>query len=362
MASTFLIPGAQPGTRTVRELIGDVRGGASSTRPVSADLRSDDVDHLAEMMRPWPRTFVQIDRGRLHAELSFTWLGPVSLLWERTDAGLAVAGAPLAGTRSFSVATAAQRPPWFCSRPVPSRAIAVTQPRQEWHGRWTAGLAFVNTVVDVDALAACAERMQMLDPSVHLHETAVLSAPGLAARLVDLHRRALRDRSALVAPNPRRMLATEVLVRIIEGVAQAADVSDRLPPSPVRSRALTRALAYARETAPDLLTVPDLCDAARVSARTLEYAFRERFGVTPVRFLKLHRLNAAHGALRRASRDDTVSGVALRFGFGDFGHFARDYRDLFDQLPSETLRGGRPPRLVDSPLGRLAAACGADLS
>jgi AraC family ethanolamine operon transcriptional activator len=99
-----------------------------------------------------------------------------------------------------------------------------------------------------------------------------------------------------------------------------------------------------------------------VSARTLEYAFRERFGVTPVRFLKLHRLNAAHNALRRASRDDTVSAVAIRCGFSDFGHFARDYRELFAQLPSETLRGVPLPDRSGSPLARAAVACGAENS
>jgi AraC family ethanolamine operon transcriptional activator len=341
---------AEQETRAVRELIGGgASGGPSRTRPVSADLVSDDVDQLAELMQPWPRRFVQIDRGRFHARLSFTWLGPVSLLSKRTEPGLAAAGAALAGTRSLSVVTAAPRPPLFCARPVLHGEIAVAHPQQEWHGRWPAGLAFVHTVVDVDALAACAERMRMPDPSMHLHEIAVLSSPGLAAQLVHLHQRALRDRAALVAPNARRMLATEFLVRIVEGIARAADVSYRLPASPVRGRALARALAYVTDAALECPTVPDLCEAARVSARTLEYAFRERFGVTPVRFLRLHRLNAAHTALRRASRGDTVSTVALRCGFGDFGHFARDYRDLYGELPSETLRGGRLLRRTGSP-------------
>jgi AraC family ethanolamine operon transcriptional activator len=347
---------------SVRELIGSgAQTGSSSTRPVSADLVSEDVEHLAELLRPWPRSFVQIDRGSLHAELSFTWLGPVSLFRERIDTGLAVNGTPLAGTRSFTVVTGAEPPPVFCGRPIVGGEIAVTQPRQEWHSRWPGRLAFVNTVVDVDALAECAERMRMPDPSRDLREIAALSAPRLAAQLVRLHQRALRDRSALVAPNLRHMLATEVLVRIVEGVAREDDVSSHLPPSATRGWALARALACLRDGTPECPTVPDLCDAARVSARTLEYAFRERFGVTPVRFLKLRRLNAAHVALRRASPDDSVSSIAVRCGFGDFGHFARDYHALFGQLPSETLRGGQPagsgPRLV-----HVAAASSADFS
>ncbi|HEY8429410.1 MAG TPA: helix-turn-helix domain-containing protein [Sandaracinaceae bacterium] len=359
MARSLL--GVERATRTVSELIGgDARGGAPSARPVSADMTSDDPDHLAELMRPWPRIFVQTERGAFHAELSFTWLGPVSLLWERAGPGLAAAGAPLAGTRSLAVVTAGQAFPTFCGRPVLRGDVAVTHPEQEWHGRWPQGLAFVNTVVDVDALAACAERIRMPDPSLHLREISVLAAPVLAAQLVQLHARALRDRAELVAPGARRMLATEIQVRIIEGIARAADASYHLPPSPVRGRAVARALAFMQEAPPEGPTVPDLCDAARVSARTLEYAFREFFGVTPVRFLKLRRLNAARTALLHAANGETVSGVALRFGFGDFGHFAQDYRALFGEAPSETLRGDRALARARSGETRVSAACGAD--
>lgn len=358
------VSGARRVTKTVGELMGgDAARDAPSTRLVSADLLSDDPEQLAELMRPWPRTFVQTERGGFHAELSFTWLGPVSLLWERAGPGLAAAGAPLGGTRSFSVTTAGQAAPTFCGRPVSRDDIAVTHPEHEWHARWPRNLAFVNTVVDVEALAACAAKIRMPDPSVHLREISVLAAPGLAAQLVHLHERALRDRAGLVAPGARRMLATEIQVRIIEGIARAADVSYRLPPSPVRGRAVARALAYVKGASPEGLTVPDLCDAARVSPRTLEYAFRELFGLTPVRFLKLRRLNAARTALRRGAGGDTVSSVALRFGFGDFGHFAQDYRELFGEAPSKTLRGdGPPPARSRSAEVRVRAARGGEPS
>lgn len=358
---TRSVLGARQATTTVRELMGDdAPVGTSATQPVSGDLLADDPDHLAELMRPWPRIFVQTRRGAFRAELSFTWLGPVSLLWERTGPGLAAAGAPLAGTRSLSVVTAGHAFPTFCGRPVLRGHVAVTHPEQEWHAHWLRDLAFVNTVVDVDALAECAERIRMPDPSLHLREISVLAAPALAAQLVQLHERALRDRAGLVAPGARRMLATEIQVRIIEGIARAADASYHLPPSPVRGRAVARALAFLKEAPPEGPTVPDLCDAARVSARTLEYAFRELFAVTPVRFLKLRRLNAARTALLHAGNGETVSSVALRFGFGDFGHFAQDYRALFGEAPSETLRGDRALARARSGETRVSAACGAD--
>ena len=41
------------------------------------------------------------------------------------------------------------------------------------------------------------------------------------------------------------------------------------------------------------------------------------------------------------ARARSVSEVALRFGFAQFGKFARDYRRLFGERPSETLRRKR---------------------
>jgi len=85
--------------------------------------------------------------------------------------------------------------------------------------------------------------------------------------------------------------------------------------------------------------VADLCDAANVSERTLQKAFRETLGLTPTGFLKRVRLHGARKALREAGRQvTTVTDVATEWGFWHFGEFARDYKQCFGELPSQTLR------------------------
>lgn len=97
------------------------------------------------------------------------------------------------------------------------------------------------------------------------------------------------------------------------------------------------------EQCPDFtLGVEDLADAADVSVRTLRNAFLEYFGVPPLRYLTTRRLHEARWALRKAEPDaTTVTAVATRFGFWQFGRFAADYRRLFGEPPSETLRLAR---------------------
>ena len=96
---------------------------------------------------------------------------------------------------------------------------------------------------------------------------------------------------------------------------------------------------YAMTQSSDRLYVTDLCKVAAVSERTLEYAFKEIMGLTPVTYLtrlRLHRVRQALLAARQGST--TVTTEALNWGFWHFGEFSRAYKECFGELPSETLR------------------------
>jgi len=96
------------------------------------------------------------------------------------------------------------------------------------------------------------------------------------------------------------------------------------------------------------LHVTDLCTAAGVSERTLEYAFKEIMGLTPMNFLMRLRLPRVRQALLAATQaSSTVSAEALKWGFWHFGEFSRAYKQCFGELPSDTLRrapGEKPPQ------------------
>jgi transcriptional regulator GlxA family with amidase domain len=89
-------------------------------------------------------------------------------------------------------------------------------------------------------------------------------------------------------------------------------------------------------------TMADLCEVAQVSERTLEYAFQERYEMTPNTYLRFYRLNGVHKSLRATDpASTTVTKIATDWGFWHFGHFTSNYRKLFGQLPSDTLKKSR---------------------
>jgi len=53
------------------------------------------------------------------------------------------------------------------------------------------------------------------------------------------------------------------------------------------------------------------------------------------------RLSAARKDLEKARRGMTVAAVAMKWGIFRLGHFSGDYRAMFGEKPSETLRRAR---------------------
>ena len=86
------------------------------------------------------------------------------------------------------------------------------------------------------------------------------------------------------------------------------------------------------------IRLSELCRHADVSERTLRSIFKEVFGVGPNRYLHIRRLHLVRVALSMANPDtDSVSQIALRFGFSDSGRMASDYYRLFGEYPRQTL-------------------------
>ena len=86
------------------------------------------------------------------------------------------------------------------------------------------------------------------------------------------------------------------------------------------------------------LYIPELCSEIAVSERTLRVCCEEQLGTSPKRYLLLRRMNLARRALREgAATATTVTEIATRYGFWQFGRFSGEYRSLFGELPSTTL-------------------------
>ena len=86
-------------------------------------------------------------------------------------------------------------------------------------------------------------------------------------------------------------------------------------------------------------TIEELCAQLRTSRRSLQDSFRKVADTTPVDYLRAMRLNLVRHTLHRTlPHDHGIGDIATNAGFSQLSHFAAEYKRLFAELPSQTLR------------------------
>jgi len=118
------------------------------------------------------------------------------------------------------------------------------------------------------------------------------------------------------------------------GVEPAADGAHALPAT------IRRAIAFMEEHLSEPISTADIAEAARLSPRGLQDAFRRMLDRTPTEQLRLLRLEAARSDLLNADPADgaTVAAIARRWGFAHGPRFSAAYRERYGETPRETLR------------------------
>jgi len=102
-----------------------------------------------------------------------------------------------------------------------------------------------------------------------------------------------------------------------------------------------RAEEFMRLHAAGTMALDDIVAVSGVSARTLFKGFHDFRGMGPMAYLKAVRLDHARQDLAAAGNRRSVTNIAHAWGFAHLGHFARDYKARFGELPSTTRRTAR---------------------
>ncbi|WP_205779982.1 AraC family transcriptional regulator [Micromonospora ureilytica] len=119
----------------------------------------------------------------------------------------------------------------------------------------------------------------------------------------------------------------------------AMTLSYQLEASPLPTGPVRRAVSFIETHAGEAITATQIADAARVTPRALQTAFRRHLGTTPMAYLRRTRLDRSHQDLLDAdpTQGDTVAAIAHRWGYVHAGRFAADYRAVYGRSPTVTL-------------------------
>jgi AraC-like DNA-binding protein len=138
-----------------------------------------------------------------------------------------------------------------------------------------------------------------------------------------------------------RELESALVVAFLTAIPHSLSAALNRQPTDLQVPVVTRIEEYIEANSHHPITIEKLVQIGGVSARSIFTAFQKTRGYSPFSFLKMVRLKRARGLLGSPDSTTSVTGIAFVCGFGNLGHFAKDYREMFGELPSATLAKSR---------------------
>jgi AraC-like DNA-binding protein len=161
------------------------------------------------------------------------------------------------------------------------------------------------------------------------------------ARLQHLHAAAehlAKTRPDIIAQPESARGLEQALVEAMVACLAAGDASEEHSARRRHELITRRFHRVVAEHAGQPLYIPEICKAIGVAERTLRVCCHEQLGVSPKQFLLMRRMHFARRDLSRTDpKTTTVTEIATRHGFWQFGQFAGQYKSTFGELPSVTL-------------------------
>jgi AraC family ethanolamine operon transcriptional activator len=311
--------------------------------------RTRDIDEQAALLRGWNQTYDQMSAGSFQGAFLEAKLDRVQLFREVTSNALYQTGVLSAGTVAVGVPLALRGNATFCGRQCDGTQLHVFSGDEAFEFFSPCGLdiaGFVFAAEDFCDVLTAEEHDAMLRA---LRKPHLRSVPPHGP---DRMRQLFADVCDVLAQSP------EIALDVIRLSAMTRDIAASVASAlafemndgrePLRPSRRSHIVGQARELATQgrdgsALTVEDLCRSLGVSRRALQYCFLETLGIRPSAYLRAVRLNGARRSIKHAA---TVADAAALWGFWHFGRFARDYKSMFGELPSEAFRrfhGSRSP-------------------
>jgi len=321
--------------------------------PAPPPLRWSSVEEMEMVVQRLglPLQLLQLEGGLLAGGAVAARVGPLRLLRLRMDRRLHSWGPKPIGelTISLDLEPSPDRPPLRAhGRALPGPCLFGLDSRREVHLTLPQEVVLGVMVIPLASLRAWADRLGCgaFDQQEAFRANLLVIDPqrweGLREYLRQIFALVERDPGRLGTATAQRLVLEDLLPLVLDALIHGAGQAGRLQPPPARIEIVKAAQQWLHEQPFEPITLADLCRQAHASRRSLIQGFREHLGMGPMAYLKLHRLHGVRQLLVKADPDQVrIGSLAAEWGFLNAGHFARDYRNLFGELPRDTLRQRR---------------------
>lgn len=310
--------------------------------PLVARTAFVDIDEQAAALTGWNQRYLQLSAGRFQGEVRRLRLDGVGLFIEDLQQSVHQTGCVGGGVVALGVPLALHGEARFCGKASGEHLLHVFSGDDGFEFRSPQRHVMLGIEIEAGLFASRVAGPAQLDAGAFARHARLqcierTSMDGLRRLLLELLLGPATP-SGEATPTEQLVRRDAVLDRVSQTLATGLPMDAR--PSPVAAPASRAALVErAQQCVRDRLgqppTVAELCQQLGVSRRTLQASFQDTWGMGPLAWLRMLRLNAVRRALKTAP---SVTAAATQLGFWHFGRFSHDYQALFGELPSQTFR------------------------
>ena len=324
------------------------------TREVVSDwtcgtLRASCLEEYEQVFQQvWNIEYEQLAGGLLNSKIDFLGASGALIYRERLDRPIRIRGELDAGQIAFALPSRQGYSFQLDGRFIQDRTVPWLAAGGELDVLTSSRYDNLVLVFETDFLRGVAEKLRHPLRALSLQYSSASSLPADPEKALALRRGLEKLLAGVEKRSPgrtaREIMASRLDERLAETLLDALDLEEDVPKmlggftEDQEYLLLRQAMNHASSRRYDV-TIAELCEAIGKSRRTLERLFRDVMDISPSRYLMLCRMHAARRDLMMArSGQARVTDVAQRWGFAQLGRFAGTYRQLFGELPSETLR------------------------
>ncbi|MGB6241702.1 MAG: helix-turn-helix domain-containing protein [Castellaniella sp.] len=300
-----------------------------------------DADDHAHNLSQWEQSYDQFSSGSFQGQLTELWLPRLQLFQESANQALHQSCAAWSDSLWFGLPAPHPAISRLDAQPIPGHTLLFRPGARQFELCTPQDYDIFGIVVDQDLLR---EHLTPLDEDAcdRLGEGGTLTlSPALYQHMIHTLGQALfAPQSAHTAPT-----ADELQETVLDLLCTAMTQGNRPTPDPHYSRIRhnRQIVQQARELvlaqASHRLSITDICRQLHVSRRTLQYSFQAVVGLSPLAYLRILKLNQVRRRLHNTQDfSSRVTQVATTWGFEHLGQFSQDYRRLFGECPSATLK------------------------
>jgi len=307
------------------------------TAPRLRQASTQDFDEQATLLRGWNQHYAQLSAGRFSGAIVELLFDDIHLFSESTSHALLQSGKLDEDVLALGIPLHTQETGTFCGDAMSENTIHLFSGDSGFEFYSPSRLTMGGIVIRRQALqdwVGHSEPLFEVDPSAHLKTVSSKIIRQARAFLFDMFDLCRQHPALLQGPNFRHQLREATLACVADLLMNDRDGAERLAVQR-RWKIVHQAQEYLQDIQDGTLNIEALCQELRVSRRTLQYCFNELVGMNPNAFLRAQRLNGARQLIKESC---SVTDAATSWGFWHFGHFSQEYKKLFGELPSETLR------------------------